>query len=186
MATGTTLPSVEEAVDWLNANPDVYIQAVEGLNLVNLRLCDALALRPQLYLELANNAYKAAVEAGATKGVLVALKVQISKIKAGLVKLPTIAHAWMSIAQLQDVQSKAKAKSILTKASLVAPDKANREALARAIDAVARSNPAKPGRLTGGGGTQLRPECYFCCALGCMGCAGFCIACCVAGCFICN
>ena len=150
------------------------------------RLCDAIALRPQIYLELATNAYKGAVAAGATKSVQLALKAQVAKIKDGLAKLPTFAHAWMTVAQLQDVQSKAKAQSILAKATLVAPDKANRDALARAVDAVARCNPAKPGRLSGGGGTQLRPECYFCCALGCMGCAGFCIACCVAGCFICN
>ena len=186
----TTLPSADEAIAWLSDNPDIYIQAVERLQLKNLRLCDAIALRPQIYLDLATSVYKAAATAGATKEVLLALKTQAERIKIGLAKLPKVAYAWMTIAQLQDVQSKAKARSVLAKAAAVAPDKANRDAIALIADAIARTNPSKPNSPSGGAVPSLRPECYYCCYLGCVGCSwggiGGCIGCCAAGCLICN
>ena len=182
------LAAIDEAVVWLNANPQVSEQAIEALKLQNLRLCDAITLRPQTYLDLASNTYTAAVAAGASKNVQLAMKTQVKNIKAGLAKLPKLAHTWMVITQLRDANTKAKARSILLKASAVAPDKANRDALAMASDAVFRCDITKPTKLpTSGGPAQLRPaECVFCCMFGCAGCGPFCWTCCAIGCIVCG
>jgi hypothetical protein len=179
MATKTdSQPNAEEAVKWLKANPRVLKQSIKALKLGDQRLCDAIGLRPQTLLEVATNTHKAAIAAGAPKSVLLALKTWRNSTRAGLAQLPKLAYSWLSICQLGDVDSKAKAGSALTKAALVAPDRANREALRQ----LAKSLRARPA---GGGGARIL-WCRLCCDLGCILCGTFCVTCCIHGCFICN
>jgi hypothetical protein len=183
MASKTAVePNVEEAVAWLKANPKVVRQSIKALKLKDQRLSDAIALRPRTLLELANNTYKAAVDAGAPKGVLLTLKTRRDLTKGGLPRLPLFAYSWLSICQLRDVESKAKALSILAKAASAAPDQANRDALRRVVE-------ANTARTRGGGvGVTVGPvkiPCLVCCLLACFECGPGCLICCFIGCLIC-
>lgn len=170
-------PNVDEAAAWLKENPKVIEQSINSLNLKDQRLSDAISLRPRTLLELANNTYKAAVEAGAPKDVLLVLKTRRDLTKGGLIRLPKYAYSWLSICQLRDIESKAKARSVLTKAASVSPDKANREALLQ----VAKTIGVRSGVGTG----QANLPCLLCCAIGCVECGPFCIPCCILGCLLC-
>jgi hypothetical protein len=169
--------NVDEAVAWLKENPKVVRQSINSLNLKDQRLSDAIALRPRTLLELANNTYKAAVEARAPKDVLLVLKTRRDLTKGGLTRLPKFAYSWLSICQLRDIESKAKARSILTKAASASPDKANQDALRQVAKSI--------GVRSGVGDTQASLPCSLCCAIGCVECGPFCIQCCIPGCLIC-
>ena len=56
MKTKQAAPStIDETLRWIKANPQVSIQAIESLKLVDQRLGDAIALRPERLIKLAAN-----------------------------------------------------------------------------------------------------------------------------------
>jgi len=185
------LPDVDAASTWLKANSQVIEKAIERCNLDNLRLCDALALRPELYLELASSTYKESQAADAPKAVLTALKTQVACVKRGLDHLPAYAYSWLMVTQLRGIESKAKAQSILKRAILRAPDTNNKRALEAILESVV--NIKQPGSKAKGAKTSAKakmrfnwPRCGFCCILGCLDCGPYCFLCCAIGCLVCG
>ena len=187
----SALPDENAASAWLKANSQVIEKAIERCNLDNLRLCDALALRPDLYLELASNTYKEAQAANAPKTVLMALKTQVACVKRGLNNLPAFAYTWLMLMQLRGIESTAKAQSILKRALLRAPDLNNKKALEAILETVVyRKQPNGNVEETKASvAARMRfnkPRCGFCCILGCLECGPYCLACCAIGCLICG
>jgi hypothetical protein len=180
MATQTIAqPKVDEAVQWLKANPHVVQQSLDSLELGDRCLCETIALRPQTLLKLATKTHQAAVRARAPKDVLAVLKLRKELVKSGLANLPRFAYSWFSICQMIDIESKAKAGSFLTQAALLAPDKLNENALHQLAGSVSGR------RRQDGGRVSAKLPCLLCCALGCLECGPLCIGCCLLGCLIC-
>lgn len=174
----TVLPrDIDDTTEWLKANPKILKKSIDALKLVDLDLCDALALDPQLFLKLAGNTYNEAVAAKAPKRVLLTLKTRRNMTKGGLTHLPKFAYSWLAICQLRGVDSKAKARAILIKAASASPDKANQKILGLVAESI-------EARQDGGGSNRGLP-CALCCAIGCLDCGLACIFCCVMACFIC-
>jgi hypothetical protein len=161
MATQTIAqPKVDEAVQWLKANPHVVQQSLDSLELGDRCLCETIALRPQTLLKLATKTHQAAVRARAPKDVLAVLKLRKELVKSGLANLPRFAYSWFSICQMIDIESKAKAGSFL-------------------------AGSVSGRRRQDGGRVSAKLPCLLCCALGCLECGPLCIGCCLLGCLIC-
>jgi hypothetical protein len=167
--------NIDKTVAWLKANPKIAERSIQALKLGRACPCDALALHPQLLLKVATGTFRSAAAAKAPKEVLQTLKTRRDLVRKGLDRLPKFAYSWLSVAQLGDIKSKAKARSLITAAAARAPDAANKKALKQ----LAESFAARPG----GGGSSL--PCLLCCAIGCLECGPFCVICCIIGCLIC-
>lgn len=182
MATNkTVLPrDIDETTEWLKANPAVIKKSIDAVQTGDMDLCDAIALRPQLLLEIAGNTHKEALAAKAPKQVLLTLKTRQNMVRDGLKKLPKYAYSWLSVFDLRGVDNDTKARSILVKAASKSPDKANQKVLGELVKSI------EYRRAGGSGGGAVKLPCWLCCALACMECGPGCIVCCVFGCLLCT
>lgn len=183
-----TVNDSNEAVrQWLASNKRLVKTATAKQAKAGAPWALALLTRPDILASVTRDLAAQAKSAGAPTEVVRALTAQAASYKRGAAKAPSVAYAWLAVARLQGIETKARARTILEAALKNAPDQENREFLERALFAVSShvDENARPGRPGNTPPPMRMADCARGCAIGCIICssAGLgCLLCCAIGC----
>jgi hypothetical protein len=181
---------------WLQANPSVGEAALAEVELGDKPLPDALLADPLKLLELSKAIAIEAVKRDAPEGVVEGLMVPIRRMVRFGSQIDQYRHVSTTLSQAQGLRDRWELEPVFTQALASAPDDANKQALQRVLDLLARSESVDELVVradeiitkTNGGPTELSPggQCVLCCGLGCLLCKGGCLVCCIVACIACG